>query len=121
MSDFDTLMADVGDAIADTFGESLTYTPLTGSPVSLTGCTFVEKIPRTAPATDGTVRSRTATATIDATELAAPAVHATITRNGEAWGIENVLPACGGTRWELRLIRPEPVEKSGERFRLART
>lgn len=50
---------------------------------------------------------------------AAPAVNGTVTRAGEAWTVERVLPLPGEC-YELVVVRSNPDEKSHEGYRLRR-
>ena len=106
--------------IAAVYGETLTHTDVDGVETAIADGRFIETTPEPKPDDDGEVLERTATATIEAADVAQPAPGETITRGSETWTIDTVAPVYGDLAWELALTRSEPVEKARRTFRLRR-
>jgi len=119
-TEFDSLMADVLDEVATTFGGSATYTPLSGDgPLSLTDVTFVEVDPDTAADRDGSSVVRRGVATVAAADVAAPVRGDMITLDATVWTVITAKPLAT-VRWQLMLTRSEPVERARDSYRSAR-
>lgn len=114
------LISDAADTIADTFGESATYTAIAGGTTALSGVTFAEmrKGVKTMPAVqqdrDGESVQRDAMATIDVASIAAPARGDSLTVGDQTWTVSTATPVAGGTRWQLKLTRSDSSYRARE-------
>ena len=120
MSGFDTAMAAAMDPIRSHFGQAITYTPAGGSPVAIADGLFAEDADQLVDESDGQVRVRTATAVVEAADVATPTLKDTVTVGAEVWSVMGYHAVGGGASWELRLTRTATAEKSRETYRIRR-
>jgi len=99
--------------------ESATYTPLGGSG-SAVSMIFVDDSERKADYPDGQIIGREMVALVQAADVAAPAIHDTITRGEETWTVAAIRDLGLRQMWELTLHRSETAEKSRGGFRRPR-
>ncbi|HOX08847.1 MAG TPA: hypothetical protein PK280_20805 [Planctomycetota bacterium] len=101
---------------------ALAYTaPEGGAAVDVAEAIWTPEEQAEQPGRDGLVIQDRVTVQVRASYFtaAAPAVNGTVTRAGEAWTVERVLPLPGEC-YELTVVRSNPDEKSHENYRLRR-